>query len=113
MNAYIEEFRGQQAFYQLLKMAKDSRFTDPNSHDKRVQYYNECTKANSVAKPLLSKIFNKQLVLRDIKLNSGDANGLRDNFMHHPTLINKLYLDSNGLDGDQLAAIIEGLGYQN
>ena len=40
-------------------MAKDSRFTDPNLNEKRVQYYNECEKANSVAKPLLSKIFDK------------------------------------------------------
>lgn len=32
--------------------------------------------------------------------------------MNHPNLINKLYLDNNGLDGDQLAAILEGLGYQ-
>lgn len=59
MNKYVDEFRGQQAFFQLLKMAKDSRFTDPNLNEKRVQYYNECTKANSVAKPLLTKIFDK------------------------------------------------------
>lgn len=32
--------------------------------------------------------------------------------MNHRDLINKLYLDNNGLDGNQLAAIMEGLGYQ-
>ena len=78
----------------------------------RVQYYNECTKANTVAKPILSKIIDKQLVIRDILLNVGDSKGLQDNLMYNPDLINKLYLDSNGLDGNQLANICEGLCYQ-
>ena len=47
-----------------------------------------------------------------MKLNSGDSRGLRDDLMNHNSLINKLYLDSNGLDGNQLSEIIEGLSYQ-
>ena len=47
-----------------------------------------------------------------MKLNSGDSRGLREDLMNHDSLINKLYLDSNGLDGDQLAEIVEGLNYQ-
>lgn len=50
-------------------------------------------------------------MLRDIKLNSGDAKGLNDTLMYHPDLINKLYLDNNGLDGNQLALICEGINY--
>ena len=65
-----------------------------------------------MAKPILSKIIDKQLVLRDLKLNTGDALGLRDNLMNHQQLINKLYLDSNGLDGNQIAHILEGFSYQ-
>ena len=99
MDRYVTEFRSQQAFFQLCKMAKDSRFTDPNLNNPLVQYYNECIKANSVAKPLLSKIVDRQLVLRDIKLNTGDCQGLRDVFMQHTNLISKLYLDSNSMDG--------------
>lgn len=56
-----------------------------------------------MAKPILSKIIEKQLVLRDLKLNTGDAMGLRDNLMNHRDLVNKLYLDENGLDGNQLS----------
>jgi len=89
-------------------MAKDSKWTDTSINNPRVQYYNECTKANSVAKPILSKIIEKQLVLRDLKLNTGDAMGLRDNLMNHRDLVNKLYLDENGLDGNQLSFILEG-----
>ena len=33
--------------------------------------------------------------------------------MNHQFLINKLYLDSTGLDGNNLASILEGLNYQN
>ena len=99
MDQYATEFRGQQAFYMLCKQAKDSKYTDPTLNNPRMQYYNECTKANSVAKPILSKIVDKQLVLRDIKLNTGDSMGLRDSLMNNLTLVNKLYLDNNGLDG--------------
>ena len=112
MDKYVTEFRGQQAFFQLCKMAKDSKWTDPSLNNPKVEYYNECTKANSVAKSILSKIIDKQLVLRDLKLNTGDAKGLRDNFMNHQNLVNKLYLDQNGLDGNQLAYILEGFAQQ-
>ena len=112
IDKYFDEFRGQQAFYSLCKNALDSKWTDPNLNNPRMQYYAACTKNNSVAKPILSKIIDKALVLRDLKLNSGDAEGLRDNFMMDPELIQKLYLDHNGLEDNQLAAILEGLKYQ-
>ena len=50
--------------------------------------------------------------MRDLKLNTGDSRGLRDNLMHHQHLVSKLYLDSNGMDGVQTGAICEGLSYQ-
>ena len=112
MEKYVNEFRGQQAFYSLVKKANDSKWTDPNVKNTRVQYFQQCTQNNSVAKSILSKIINKQLLLRDLKLNTGDAMGLRENLMTEPDLINKLWLDSNGLDGNQLAFILEGFGYQ-
>ena len=112
MDKYVNEFRGQQAFFKLCKMAMDSRFTDPNLHNPQFDYYNQCTLNKTMAKSLLSKIVDKQLVLRDMKLNSGDSRGLRDDLMNHDSLINKLYLDGNGLDGDQLGEIVEGLNYQ-
>lgn len=62
-------------------MAKESKLTDRNVLDPRMQYFAACTKNNSVAKPILSKIINKALVLRDLHLNNGDSEGLRDNFM--------------------------------
>lgn len=99
MDRYVTEFRSQQAFFQVCKMAKDSRFTDPTLNNPLVQYYNECTKANTVAKPLLSKIVDRRLVLRDMKLNTGDAMGLRDAFTHHTNLISKLFLDNNCMSG--------------
>lgn len=78
-----------------------------------MQYFAACEKNNSVAKPILSKIIDRALVLRDIKLNAGDAEGLRENFMMDPELINKLYLDQNGLDDTQLAIILDGFTYQS
>ena len=59
MDQYVTELRSEQAFFQLCKMAKDSKFTDPELNNPLVQYYNECVKANTVAKPLLSKIVDR------------------------------------------------------
>lgn len=39
MDKYVNEFRGQQAFYSLVKRANDSKWTDPNLKNTRVQYY--------------------------------------------------------------------------
>ena len=96
----------------MCKMAiNESKWSDPNLKNKRIQYFSACIQSKTVAKPILSKIMNKALVLRDMKLNTGDAMGLRENLMTDPDLINKLYLDENGLDGNQLAFILEGFGH--
>ena len=87
----------------MCKVAKDSRFSDPDMSNSKIQYFNECTKANSVAKPILSKIIDKQLLLRDLKLNIGDTSGLHESMMNDPNLVTKLYLDSCGLDDNGLA----------
>lgn len=113
MDKYLEEFRGQQAFFQICKMAKDSKFTDPAMANPRIQYFNECTKANSVAKSILSKIIDKQLLLRDLKLNVGDSSGLHESMMNDPNLVSKIYLDNCGLDDNKLATILEGFNAQS
>lgn len=108
MDKYMEEFRGQQAIFQTFKVAKDSKYTDPNCQNPRVQYFNECTKANSMAKPILSKIIDKQLLLRDLNLNAGDAKGLQESMAADENLVHKIYLDNCGLDDTRLAQIVDG-----
>ena len=78
-------------------MAKDSKWTDPKLLNPRLQYYAACTKNRILARPILDKIVDNALVLRDIKLNTGYAEGLRDSFMTNPDLVSKIYLDQNGL----------------
>ena len=75
------------------RATNESKWTDPNLKNKRVQYFAACRNSNAVAKPILSKIVDKALVLRDLKLNTGDAMGLREALMSDNDLINKLYLD--------------------
>ena len=50
--------------------------------------------------------------MREVKINTGQAKGLLGNFLIQKDLIEKIYLDSNGLDGDSLSYIIHGLNKQ-
>ena len=65
-----------------------------------------------MAIPILSKIQNHALLVREVKINSGQAKGLLGNFLIQKDLIERIYLDSNGLDGNSLSNIIHGLNKQ-
>ena len=66
-----------------------------------------------MAKSILSKIIDKQLLLRDLKLNIGDSSGLHESMLNDPNLVSKIYLDNCGLDDSKLALILEGFNVQN
>ena len=66
--------------------------TDPN-----IKFIEECAKENTFAIPILRKIQNNSLILKDIKLNTGQARGLLGNFMMTKGMVQRLYLNNNGL----------------
>ena len=65
-----------------------------------------------LAVPLLRKIQDHALLVREYRINTGQARGLLGNFLLTRDLLTRLYLDSNGLDGRQLALILHGLTKQ-
>ena len=62
--------------------------------------------------PIFHKIQNNQLLLRDIKLNEGVIKGLLGCMMMNKNLIERLFLDNNCLDGDEMAQILTGVNNQ-
>jgi Ran GTPase-activating protein (RanGAP) involved in mRNA processing and transport len=100
-------------FFQLCKLAMNSKYIQTNESDPKIKFYMECIKDNAVALPIMTKIIDGQLLIRNTKLNSGLANALKGMLLLNKTLINKLYLDSNGLDGENLTQILQGIAVQN
>ena len=76
LQKYGDDVKQQRAFYEFCKQAKDAKFSDPNVNNANVQFYKECEKSRDLAKPVLTKLVDGQLVIRDLKLNTGAAKGL-------------------------------------
>ena len=91
------EVKGQMAFFQLAKKFENSKYIETETHPK-VKYLKECFKDNSIIIPLLNKIVEHALLIRDTKITTGQAKGLQASMMLNTNLITKLYLDDNNLD---------------
>ena len=87
VKTYGDEIKQQMAFYEFCKLAKDAKYLDPSINNVKVQFYQECDKARNLAKPILSKLLDGQLIIRDTKLNTGHAKGLQLNFMNHNNMV--------------------------
>ena len=74
-----------------------------------MKYLKECLKDKSIIIPLLNKIIDHALLIRDVNITTGQAKGLRANLMLNDNLIAKLYLDDNNLDANQLCLILDGV----
>ena len=64
-----------------------------------MKYLKECFKDQSIIIPILNKVIDHALLIRDTSLTTGQAKGLQGNLMLSPNLVSKLYLDDNNLDG--------------
>ena len=96
------------AFFQLAKNTEAPKYIETESHPK-VKYLKECLKDNSLIIPIINKIIDKFLLVKDVKITTGQAKGLQANMEMNSDLIHKLYLDDNSLDGFQLSIILDGL----
>jgi hypothetical protein len=47
-----------------------------NEHDPKIKFYKECLKDNTVALPIMSKIFDRMLLIKNTRLNTGLVNAI-------------------------------------
>lgn len=64
-----------------------------------MKYLKECFKDQSIIIPILNKVIDHALLIRDTRITTGQAKGLQGNLMLSPNLVSQLYLDDNNLDG--------------
>ena len=86
------------AFFKLAKNTETPKYVEAETHPK-VKYLKECMKDNSLIIPIINKIIGKVLLIRDVKITTGQAKGLQANMEINQDIIQKLYLDDNSLDG--------------
>jgi hypothetical protein len=87
------------SFFSLCKQAMNSKWSG-NENDPKVKFYKECLKDNTVALPIMTKIFDHVLMIKNTRLNSGLVNAICGQLLLQKDSIRKLYLENNGLDGD-------------
>ena len=112
VQAYGDGVKQELAFYQLAKKQADPKHAESEDSDPKIRFLRECAREHALAVPILRKIQDRALLVRECKINTGQAKGLLGNFLLARDLLTRLYLDSNGLDGPQLALILHGLTKQ-
>jgi hypothetical protein len=67
----------------------------------------------TLALPIMTKIFDGVLIIRNFKINQGLARAIYGQLIFQNNQVQKLYLENNGVDGNQLALILEGISVQH
>lgn len=106
---YSNELKQGIAFLELLKAQHNPKYVENGDVDPKVKFMEECAKDNVLAIPILRKIQSNSLQLRDIRITDGLAKGLTGNLLMAKEIVQRLYLDNNGLSDGQLSMIIHGL----
>ena len=72
-------------------------------------YLFESINQGSTVLPVLQKIHNKTLILRNYILSSGACQALKKGLMSDKYQLNQIYIDNCGLSDENLAEILEGV----
>ena len=59
------------AFFALCKKYCDLEQTEAGQNDPRIKFFEACVKENDLVLPILSKIIDNSLTLKNYKLNMG------------------------------------------
>ena len=77
--------------------------------DPHENYILRCLDSNDRMLPILDKISNKTLSLRNYRVSDGHCKGLAEAFRHlDPKSVSKIILQNCGLTGEQFAVILQG-----
>lgn len=71
-------------------------------------YQEVVSECKEVSLPLLSKVIDCKLVLKDYTLDSGHLRGLASAIQNASLAIDSVYFDNCGIDDEELAILLEG-----
>lgn len=109
---YSHEVKQQAAFFGLLKQIDHPRHGEMEDFDTKIKFYKECTREAVLAKPLLQKVVDHCLVLKDVKLNDGLCKALNATFNMNPETVENVLFSNNGLGAKNMNRLLEGLTSQ-
>ena len=109
ISAFTDMVKNQAAFFAMAKRIDEPRFHAIAKRDEKLSFFNECLKAHVSCFPLLNKVHNHTLLIKDKILNDGVCFAMRAVLKLMPHLVYHLYLDTNNLNGPKLKVILEGV----
>lgn len=77
-------------------------------NDPNLMYHKVVDNAHEIILPLLDKIVDNQLILKDYTLDSGHLNGLAAVLKNKTVTIDAVLFDNCGIDDEELAILLEG-----
>ena len=117
MHKYIKIFgdgvKKDLSFFSICKQAQNSNWSEEDTDEPKVKFFKECMRDKTLALPIMTKIFDGVLIIRNFKINQGLARAIYGQLIIQNNRVQKLYLENNGVDGNQLALILEGISVQH
>lgn len=72
---YGDGLKKELSFFSMCKQAMNSKWNE-NEKDPKIKFFRECMKDNTVALPIMSKIFDHMLLIKNTRLNTGLVNAI-------------------------------------
>lgn len=74
-----------------------------------ILYFKQCQKEQKLALPILQKIFEKKLILRDYTINEGVCKAIRDALEKDPDLMQDFVVENCGIQDHACSILMEGM----
>ena len=95
--------------YEIGQKSHEEYFCHTLGNDPNLLYHKVVDKAKEVILPLLNKIVDKQLLLKDYTLDQGHLHGLASCLKNRTVKIDAALFDNCGIDDEELAILLEGM----
>ena len=95
--------------YEIGQKSHEEYFCHTFRNDPNLLYHKVVDEAKEVILPLLNKIVDNKLILKDYTLDSGHLNGLASCLKNKTITIDAVLFDNCGIDDEELAILLEGL----
>ena len=99
----------QAVFYSIAKRKHMPQYHASQAKDDKIKYFNECLREKVLCFPLLNRVVQSTLILKNTVLSEGVCMAIKAVLKLVPNLVEAVVLDCNALNGNSLQLLIEGL----
>ena len=74
-----------------------------------ILYFKQCQKEQNLALPILQKIFEKKLILKDYLIGEGVCKAIRDALEQDPDIMQDCVIENCGIQDHAMGILLEGM----